>query len=88
MEGAGPHEFKATLKRASRRRAICSKTKLQPQLVIPDDVEYGEQLGDTYIHKWATEMHDSMSLIRKGDAIARGAPEINGVGSWGRVCQW
>lgn len=62
------------------------RTDSQPHQVIFDEVELDEELGDMDVHRWATEVCDSLSLILQGDvfAIARGAPDMSGVESWRR----
>lgn len=65
------------------------KIETQPNQVVLDDVVFDDEIEDAHVRKWAAEVYDSLSLILTGDAfaIAWGAPDMNGLEPWRRVCQ-
>lgn len=68
---------------------MLEKTESQIHPVGFDDIELAEDIEDTDVHKWATELYDVLSLLLRCDAfaIARGAPDMSGVESLRRVCK-
>lgn len=66
---------------------LSKKVASQSHAVDLRDDKMDEEFRDVGNKKWATEVHDLLLMVLKGDAVSvpERVPDMNGLESWGRV---